>query len=49
MEGEVRYLDDRKALAAYESAWARLSNAALRFDESRTFMKDVLREYREMK
>lgn len=48
-EGERRYLDDRKALAAYESAWARLSNAALRFDESRTFMKEILREYKEMK
>ncbi|GAA1961737.1 helix-turn-helix transcriptional regulator [Amycolatopsis minnesotensis] len=47
-EGEDRYLDDRKALAAYEAAWARLSNAALRFDESRAFMKDVLSEYKEM-
>ncbi|QWF78681.1 Scr1 family TA system antitoxin-like transcriptional regulator [Amycolatopsis sp. CA-230715] len=47
-EGERRYQDDRKALAAYESAWARLSNAALRFDESRAFMKDVASEYKEM-
>jgi hypothetical protein len=48
-EGEVRYLDDRKALTAYESAWARLTNAALRFDESRAFMKQVADEYKKMK
>ncbi|WP_116042949.1 Scr1 family TA system antitoxin-like transcriptional regulator [Amycolatopsis palatopharyngis] len=46
-EGEIRYLDDKKALSAYESAWARLTNAALRFDESRTFMKKVVREFTE--
>ena len=27
-EGEIRYLDDRKALAAYESAWVRLGRAS---------------------
>ncbi|WP_134664041.1 Scr1 family TA system antitoxin-like transcriptional regulator [Amycolatopsis sp. CFH S0078] len=43
-EGEIRYLDDKKALAAYESAWVRLADAALRFDESRTFLKKVARE-----
>ncbi|TCP43890.1 helix-turn-helix protein [Tamaricihabitans halophyticus] len=46
-EGEIRYLDDRKALAAYESAWARLTNAALRFDESREFLAKVLDEWKQ--
>ena len=46
-EGEIRYLDDKKALAAYEAAWARLSNAALRFEETRKFLKSVLRDFRE--
>ncbi|WP_253866170.1 helix-turn-helix domain-containing protein [Prauserella halophila] len=46
-EGEIRYLDDRKALAAYESAWARLTNAALRFDESREFIAKVLDEWKQ--
>lgn len=45
-EGEIRYLDDRKALAAYESAWGRLTNAALRFDESREFMTKVADEWK---
>ncbi|MBB5154937.1 DUF5753 domain-containing protein [Saccharopolyspora phatthalungensis] len=47
-EGEIRYLDDRKALTSYESAWARLTNAALRFEESRAFMKQVADEYKKM-
>lgn len=45
--GEIRYLDDKKALAAHESAWARLTSTALRFDETRTFLKAVSREYLE--
>lgn len=44
-EAEVRYLDDKKALKAYEAAWARLSNAALRFDETRKFLKTVLQDF----
>jgi hypothetical protein len=41
-EGEIRYLDEKKALTAYEAAWNRLSNAALRFDETRQFLRKVL-------
>lgn len=44
-ESEVRYQDDRKALQAHESAWARLTNAALSFDETREFMQQTLREF----
>lgn len=45
-EGEIRYLDDKKALAAHEAAWARVSNAALRFEETRKFLKSVLQDFR---
>jgi hypothetical protein len=43
-EAELRYLDDKKALAAHETAWARLTAAALGFPESRTFVKQVAAE-----
>lgn len=46
-EGEFRYLDDRKTLAAYESAWARVADAALRFDESREFLTQVARDWKD--
>ena len=46
-EAELRYVDDKKALKAYEAAWARLSNAALRFDETRKFLKQVLRDFKQ--
>lgn len=45
-EGEIRYLDDKKALAAHQAAWARVSNAALRFEETRKFLKSVLQDFR---
>lgn len=44
--GEVRYIDDKKALAAHEEAWTRLCTTALNFDESRKFMRQVAREFR---
>uniref|UniRef100_UPI003F494F79 Scr1 family TA system antitoxin-like transcriptional regulator n=1 Tax=Pseudonocardia sp. CA-138482 TaxID=3240023 RepID=UPI003F494F79 len=44
-EGEIRYLDDRKALRAYESAWARLSNGALTFEETRKFLREVAHDF----
>lgn len=44
-EGEIRYLDDKDALAAYDTAWTRLSTAALSFEESRKFMRQVAREF----
>lgn len=46
-ENEVRYLDDKKALRAYEAAWARLANAALTFEETRTFLKRVAQDLRQ--
>ncbi len=46
-EGEIRYLDDKKALAAHDAAWARLTNVALRFDETREFLREISREYTE--
>lgn len=39
--GEIRYMDDRKALDAHESAWARLSSAALSFADSRAFIQRI--------
>lgn len=47
--GEVRYLDDRKALDEHESAWARLTSAALSFQDSREFMLKVAGELGEFK
>ncbi|MPZ84704.1 MAG: DNA-binding protein [Actinophytocola sp.] len=44
-EGEIRYLDDKKALTAYDTAWTRLATAALSFDESRKFVRKVAREF----
>lgn len=44
-EGEIRYLDDKKALTAYESAWARLTSAALSHADSRRFLKRVARDF----
>lgn len=44
-EAEIRYLDDRKALRAYEAAWARLSNAALKFEETREFLQDIADDF----
>jgi transcriptional regulator with XRE-family HTH domain len=43
--GEIRYLDDKKALAAHEAAWTRLSNAALRYDETRRFLSRVAKDF----
>lgn len=45
-EGEIRYLDDKKALAAHEAAWARVSNAALRFEETRKFLKSIVQDFK---
>jgi hypothetical protein len=44
-EEEIRYLGDRKALRAYGAAWARLSNAALKYDETRELLKDVAESF----
>ncbi|MGI8306464.1 Scr1 family TA system antitoxin-like transcriptional regulator [Saccharopolyspora hattusasensis] len=44
---EIRYIDDKKALAAHDTAWARLSAAALNFAETRKFLAQVAREFKE--
>ena len=44
-EGEIRYLDDKKALKAHDAAWARLTSAALNFADSRKFVKQVAAEF----
>uniref|UniRef100_UPI003F496D65 helix-turn-helix domain-containing protein n=1 Tax=Pseudonocardia sp. CA-138482 TaxID=3240023 RepID=UPI003F496D65 len=43
--GEIRYLDDRKALRAHEAAWARITNAALPFEETRAFLRQVAQDF----
>ena len=47
-EGEIRYLDDKKTLVAYDTAWARLTAAALSFAESRAFMTRVLDDFQQL-
>lgn len=46
-EGEIRYLDDKRALAAHDKAWARLTAAALSFSDSRKFMKQLRTQFTE--
>ncbi|MBE1580556.1 helix-turn-helix domain-containing protein [Amycolatopsis roodepoortensis] len=41
---EFRYLDDKKALDAYDSAWTRLTSAALGFEETRRFLRAMIAE-----
>lgn len=43
--GEIRYLDDKKTLRAHEAVWVRLSDAALTFEETREFLREVARDY----
>jgi transcriptional regulator with XRE-family HTH domain len=43
---EVRYLDDKDALNAYDLAWSRLSSTALGFEESRSFIREVANEFK---
>lgn len=45
-DGEIRYLDDKKALARRDKAWARMSAAALSYEDSRKFMREVARDFR---
>ncbi|MGH3564681.1 MAG: Scr1 family TA system antitoxin-like transcriptional regulator [Pseudonocardia sp.] len=44
--GEIRYIDDKKALAAHRNAWTRLSVAALSVEESRAFIRKIARDFR---
>lgn len=45
-DAEIRYLDDKRALAAYERSWARRTAAALSFEDSREFMRQTVREFK---
>jgi Domain of unknown function (DUF5753) len=47
-QGEIRYLDDKKTLVAYDTAWTRLTAAALSFTESRAFMAEVVDDFRKL-
>jgi len=42
--GEFRFLDDKKALDAYDTAWTRLTTSALGFEESRKFLREMITE-----
>ena len=43
--GELRYLDGKEALRAYDTAWTRLTAAALGFEETRTFLRHMITEF----
>jgi hypothetical protein len=43
--GEIRYLDDKEPLAAHEAHWARSTNNALRFEETRKFLRRVRKDF----
>jgi hypothetical protein len=45
-EGDIRYLDDKRALRAHDIAWTRLSTAALTFEDSRRFIRRIAGEFR---
>lgn len=47
-EGEIRYLDDKKTLLAYDAAWTRLTTSALSFTESRSFLRRVRDDFRQL-
>lgn len=46
-EGEIRYMDDKKALKAHNVSWARLTAAAMNFNDSRRFIKRVAEEFQD--
>lgn len=47
-EKEIRYIDDKKALDAYEKAWRLLTSAALPAEDSRRFIRYIgSRNYRD--
>jgi hypothetical protein len=45
-QGDIRYVDDKPAVAAREAVWSRLSAAALGASDSRTFIEHVARSFR---
>ncbi|MEV0680522.1 DUF5753 domain-containing protein [Actinosynnema sp. NPDC050436] len=44
-QAELRYLDEKPLVALFDQVWARLTGAALGFEESRRFMRRVASEY----
>lgn len=42
---EIRYLDSKKPLAAFDKAWALLTDAALSYAETRKFLHQVAKDY----
>lgn len=44
---EFRYLDEQKALDAYDTNWTRLTGAALSFEETRDFLRAMIAEFKE--
>ncbi len=45
-QGDIRYIDDKPAVAAREAVWSRLSAAALSAADTRTFIEHVVRSFR---
>jgi predicted XRE-type DNA-binding protein len=46
LQGDIRYIDEKSAVARRETVWSRLSAAALSAEDSRQFMEHVARSYR---
>jgi transcriptional regulator with XRE-family HTH domain len=44
-EAELRYLDDKNVVTTLDGVWARLTGAALGFEDTRRFMREVARDY----
>jgi uncharacterized protein DUF5753 len=44
-DGEIRYMDDQKALAARTTAWDTLSSNALNFEETRLYLTHVSNDW----
>ncbi|MBB5955807.1 transcriptional regulator with XRE-family HTH domain [Saccharothrix tamanrassetensis] len=42
---ELRYMDDKRIVAAFDQSWARLTGLAMSFEETRRFMRKVAGEY----
>jgi predicted XRE-type DNA-binding protein len=45
-QGDIRYIDDKPAVTARETVWARLSAAALGAEDTRRFVEHVARSFR---
>lgn len=45
-QGDIRYIDDKPAVAAREAVWSRLSAAALSAPDTRAFIEHVIRSFR---